>query len=230
VKATWSVAAPADAGQGSFELSARATYRGAKSDDVAAADTSVPYGSVPAAFGNTAISDDGSTGTADLDGGGRSLSQQALAAAGITSGGTVTHDGLTFTWPTTGKGAADNIVAGGQSIRLGASGTTLGFLGTANNGTASGTGTIAYTDGTTQSFSLAFSDWWDNAPAAGGDTLVKLPYLNQNGGKVDQPVSVYGATVPLQAGKTVDYLTLPNISQGTGNNQTAMHIFAIAVG
>ncbi|SDM81667.1 glycoside hydrolase family 3 C-terminal domain-containing protein [Actinacidiphila guanduensis] len=230
VKATWSVTAPADAGQGSFELSASATYRGAKSDDVAAADTSVPYGSVPAAFGNTAISDDGSTGTADLDGGGRSLSQQALAAAGITSGGTVTHDGLTFTWPTTGKGAPDNIVAGGQSIRLGAAGTTLGFLGTANNGTASGTGTITYTDGTTQSFSLAFSDWWDNAPAAGGDTLVKLPYLNQNGGKVDQPVSVYGVTVPIQAGKTIDYLTLPNISQGTGNNQTAMHIFAIAVG
>ncbi|WP_328471588.1 glycoside hydrolase family 3 C-terminal domain-containing protein [Streptomyces sp. NBC_00448] len=230
VKVTWSVTSPANAGQGSFELSARATYRGAKSDDVAVAPTSLPYDSVPSAFGNVAISDDSNPGGADLDGGGRSLSQQALAAAGINSGGRVTHDGLTFTWPTTGKGGTDNVVAGGQSIRLGASGTTLGFLGTANNGTASGTGTITYTDGTSQTFSLAFSDWWDNAPAAGSDTLAKLPYLNQNGSKVNQPVSVYGATVPLQAGKTVDYVTLPNISQGTANNQTAMHIFSIAVG
>jgi hypothetical protein len=36
--------------------------------------------------------------------------------------------------------------------------------------------------------------------------------------------------VPLQEGKTVDALTLPNISQGTANNQTALRIFAIAVG
>jgi beta-glucosidase-like glycosyl hydrolase len=229
VKATWAVTSPADAGNGSFEISARATYRGAKSDDVAAGTTSLPYRSVTDAFGNTAISDDTKAGTADLDGGGRSLSQQALAAAGITSGGSVTHDGLTFTWPTTATGKPDNIVAGGQSIRLSGSGTKLGFLGTANNGTASGTGTITYTDGTTQSFPLAFSDWWDNAPAAGSDTLAKLPYLNQNGSKVNQAVSVYGATVSLQAGKTVDYLTLPNISQGTANNQTAMHIFAIAL-
>lgn len=176
------------------------------------------------------MGDDTKAGGADLDGGGRSLSQQALAAAGITSGGSVTHDGLTFVWPTTGTGKPDNIVAGGQSIRMTGSGTKLGLIGTADNGTASGTGTITYTDGTTQTFPLAFSDWWDNAPAAGSDTLAELPYLDQNGGKVDQSVSLYGATVAIQAGKTVDYLTLPDIGQGTANNQTAMHIFAIALG
>jgi len=83
------------------------------------------------------------------------------------------------------------------------SGTTLGLVGTGDYGTASGTGTVIYTDGTTEPFTLTFPDWWANTTPPG---------------------------VPLQAGKTVKYVTLPDVSEGATQGQTAMHIFAIGIG
>ncbi|MEY9910292.1 hypothetical protein ABIA35_006536 [Catenulispora sp. MAP12-49] len=88
---------------------------------------------------------------------------------------------------------------------------------------------ITYSDGTTQPFSLAYSDWWTNSAASGGGVLVTLPYLNQPSGAQHNQVSLYADTVSLIPGKTIKYLTLPNV--GTALiNQTAMHVFAIAVG
>jgi hypothetical protein len=43
-------------------------------------------------------------------------------------------------------------------------------------------------------------------------------------------VSIYYAGVPLQAGKTVQYVTLPAVSTGVTSGTTAMHIFAAAIG
>jgi beta-glucosidase len=43
-------------------------------------------------------------------------------------------------------------------------------------------------------------------------------------------VSIYFASVPLQAGKTVASVTLPTVSATVGNGITAMHIFAMAIG
>jgi beta-glucosidase len=43
-------------------------------------------------------------------------------------------------------------------------------------------------------------------------------------------VSIYFASVPLQAGKTVASVTLPIVSAGVGNGINAMHIFAMAIG
>jgi hypothetical protein len=215
---------------GAYALAASATYRGAEASDDAAGRLLVPYASLSDLVTNVGVSDDAAPGSGNLDGGGASLSQQALAAQGVTSGGTITHDGLTFTWPTTGTGEPDNIVASGQTVPFTGSGSTLGFLGTADYGNASGTGTITYTDGTSQTFSLSFSDWWNNSAAAGSDILATTDYFNNAGGKVQQKVSVYGATVPLQAGKTIAYLTLPDIGPDASTNQVAMHLFALAVG
>ncbi|WP_255949914.1 glycoside hydrolase family 3 C-terminal domain-containing protein [Streptomyces odontomachi] len=227
---TWQVTVDEDAAPGGYGLSADATYRGANSDDHAAGRVSVPYASLHDALNNTAVSDDAKTAGADLDGAGRSLSAQALAAAGIVSGGTVEHDGLDFTWPSTGTGAPDNIIAAGQTIPLTGSGDRLGLLGTAANGSAADTATLTYTDGSTQDVSLAFADWWDNAPAAGGDILATLPYYNTAAGRSVRDVSVYGATVTLQKGKTPAYLTLPGTSTGEAKGKNAMHIFSVAFG
>ena len=60
------------------------------------------------------------------------------------------------------------MIADGQIIDVSGSGTKLGFLGAAGFGAASGTGTITYTDGSTQSYSLSMADWYNNAPEAGG--------------------------------------------------------------
>ena len=58
----------------------------------------------------------------------------------------------------------------GPSEFLGEIGMLTGqraFLGVGALGAASGTGTITYTDGATQQFSLAMADWYNNAPVPG---------------------------------------------------------------
>jgi beta-glucosidase len=191
----------------------------------------LPYPSFTAAFNNIGVSDDG-TKLGDIDGNTASYSAQALAAGtpAITAGATVAHGGLTFTWPqSAASGTPDNLKATGQVIPVAGSGSTLGLLGAGVYGTASGTATIVYTDGTTQSFTLSFADWWGNTPAAGGEVVTTMPYFNINGGRQNQTVSLYYASVPLQAGKTIRYLQLPNVNDGVlpGN---VMHVFAIATG
>ena len=130
---------------------------------------------------------------------------------------------MTFTWPNSTPGTPDNVVADGQSFPLTASGSTLGFLAS-GTGDTSGTGIITYTDGTTQAYSLAINDWTNNSsPAPGSDILVTLPHRNASGGgSTNVPVHIYSATITLQAGKTVAYLTLPDVP--------GMHIFATAIG
>lgn len=234
VRTTWQVSVPADATPGAYDLSATATFTdangtGSSSD---AASVSLPFTSLAAAFDNPGISDDTNMAAGNLDGGNASYSAQALAAGtpSLTPGATVTHDGLSFTWPDAQPGTPDNVVAGGQTIAVSGSGSTLGLLGAGDYGTASGTATITYTDGTTQSFELSYADWWANAPVNGDDILTTVPYLNNASGRNNHAVSVYSASVPLQAGKTVQYLTLPDISHGAINGQVAMHVFAVAIG
>ena len=230
---TWRVSVPAGLRGSVQELTAQVSFtspagRGSSTD---VTSVSVPYASLADARTNVAVSDDSNPNAANLDGGGRSFSAQALAAArpSLTPGASVTHDGLTFTWPDVPVGAADNAVANGETIAISGSGSRLGLLGTANNGTASGTATITYTDGTTQAFSLAFADWWANSAATGSDILTTVPYINTSTGRMDQSVSVYSASVALQAGKTVRYLTLPDVNHGATSG-LMMHIFAITIG
>jgi beta-glucosidase len=232
VKTTWQVSVPADAGPGSHDLSAEATFTNAngQGSSSAAATVSVPFPSLAAAFDNPGVSDDADPSAGNLDGGGFSYSAQALAAAGLSPGATVTHDGLTFTWPSAAPGTPDNVVAGGQTFALSGSGSALGFLGTGDYGSASGTGTVTYTDGSTQEFTLGFADWWANSALPGGDIAASVPYINTPTGQQNQQVSVYYASVPLAAGKTVKYLTLPNVSQGAIQGSPAMHVFAVAIG
>ncbi|ACU73743.1 glycoside hydrolase family 3 domain protein [Catenulispora acidiphila DSM 44928] len=235
ITTTWTVGVPADASPTADApaLTAQYTFTDGTGthSDTTGATVSIPYSSIAAASTNPGVSDDSDTAVGNLDGGGASYSAQTLATAtpSITPGGTFTHDGLTFTWPAPAPGTPDNIVATGQTIPVTGTGSTLGIVGTADYGAASGTAVITYTDGTTQSFSLAYSDWWTNAAASGGDVLATFPYLNNASGALHNQVSLYTDTVPLTPGKTIKYLTLPNV--GTALiNQTAMHIFAIAVG
>jgi beta-glucosidase-like glycosyl hydrolase len=240
VSTTWQVDVPASAQPGKFDLSAAATFTSVNGAGSSTADSTLllphaPYPSLAAAFNNVAVSDDASPGTGDFDGGGASYSAQTLAAAtpSLTPGATFTHDGLTFTWPDAQPGTPDNVVAGGvaggQTIEVSGSGTTLGLIGAGDYGSPTGTATVTYTDGTTQSTTVTYADWWSNA-ATGGDIVTSVPYLNNTSGKQNQEVSVYYAAIPLQHGKTVRYLTLPDISDGATSGTTAMHIFAIAIG
>ncbi len=195
--------------------------------------TGAPYSSLAAAYDNAGISDNSNPAAANFDGTGESFSAQALAAGTptpLTPGGQATFGGTTFTWPSP-VGAPDNAISDGQIIDLSGSGTDLGFLGAGAFGAASGTGTITYTDGTTQSFSLVMADWYNNAPVAGDQIATTTSSWNSSGSsQVQHPVSIYFASVPLDQSKTVGSVTLPVVSSGVGNGVTALHIFAMAIG
>jgi len=195
--------------------------------------TGAPYSSLAAAYDNVGITDNSNPALGNFDGTGDSFSAQALAAGTptpLTAGGQATFGGTTFTWPSP-VGAPDDVIADGQTINLSGSGTDLGFLGASAFGAASGTGTITYTDGSTQPFSLVMADWYNDAPVSGDQIATTTSSWNfSSSSQVLHPVSVYFASVPLQAGKTVASVTLPTVSASAGNGVTAMHIFAMAVG
>ena len=192
------------------------------------------YPSLAPAYNNVGITSDSNTSPGDFDGVGDSYSAQALAAGTpdvLTPGSTVTVDGVTLTWPSVPAGQSDNVVAEGQSFDMSGSGSTLGLLGASAFGTATGTATITYTDGTTQALALTFSDWASSTPAPGTSIVNTTdrwdtPTGSNGTGGVR---NIYFASTPLQTGKTVAFVTLPNISNGVGVF-TAMHIFAIAIG
>jgi len=179
------------------------------------------------------ISSDGVASNANYDGDGFSYSQQALAADGITPGGTVTSGGLSYTWPSAPAGQPDAVSAGGQTIPVSepAGATQIGFLGSAANaGTtgASGTVTITYTDGTTSTATLGMSDWTLDAgsgsPQFGDVTVATTPYRDATDGS-SQAINTYvfADTVPVDSSKTVASVTLPaNVSNGS------IGIFAIS--
>ena len=140
----------------------------------------------------------------------------------------MTIGGTTLTWPDVPAGTLDNVVANGQTVDLSGSGSDLGVLAASQNGTATGTITVNYTDGTSQSFTLTMADWYANAPATGDQIVDTTSSWNQSTPTGSHAVSVYFASVPLAAGKTVASVTLPSLPGSFG--QTELHIFAIATG
>ncbi|WP_328375356.1 glycoside hydrolase family 95 protein [Micromonospora zamorensis] len=180
-------------------------------------------------FSNVGITSDSNTNVGNFDGGGASLSAQALAQAGASPGGTVSRNGVTFRWPNVGSGAADNAIASGQSIGVTGTGSTLGFLLTGTYGTVSGTGTVVYADGTRQTFTLSTPDWY-GGPHSGGTAAIVSAYQNRpNNQRQNTAACIYYVGVALQS-KAVASVVLPNISARPAANVPTMHIFAIAIG
>src|SRR5207245_762402 len=134
-------------------------------------------------------------------------------------GGTVTVDGLSYAWPNYPVGEPDNVLAQGQTVTVSGSGR-IAFLGAAANGNASGTVTITYTDGSTSTAQLAFSDWTlggGNAqPAYNNRTAITTAYRNSASGNPQQIKTYVFATAPvsLDSGKTVASITLPSSVTG----------------
>ena len=111
------------------------------------------------------------------------------------------------------------------------SGTDLGFLGAGAFGAASGTGTITYTDGSTQSYSLVMADWYNNAPVAGDEIATTTTSWNfSSSTQTAHPVSIYFASVPLAGGQDRRIGHAADGERGAGNGITALHIFAMAIG
>ncbi|HEV3173339.1 MAG TPA: glycoside hydrolase family 3 C-terminal domain-containing protein [Actinocrinis sp.] len=227
VTTTWSVSVPTG-GAGNFTLDADATINGVH-DSTGYTQLAVPFSSLTAAFNNSAVSTDANRCCADLDGAGASYSAEALASVGVTPGAPFVHDGLTFTWPNAGPGQPDNVVAAGQTVDISGSGSTLGFLGTSAWGPDTGTGTIAYTDGSTQQFTLGFGDWANGTPPTGGDVAIRSPYGNQPGNKTGWQATIDYFPVTIDSTKTVQSVTLPQGDPQPQPGTPPMHIFGMSI-
>ncbi|HEX4788756.1 MAG TPA: lectin [Actinospica sp.] len=178
-------------------------------------------------YSDIGISADSSSSSADFDGVGYSYSASALSAAGVNPGSTISANGVSFTWPNAAAGQPDNYGANGQTVPASGSGA-ISFLGSASNGPSTGAAVVNYTDGTSQSVPITFSDWTlgggGSAVVASDSIAVTTSYRNQSGASSDSVKSYLFATDPmnLAAGKTVSSVTLPsNVSSGM------LHVFAV---
>jgi beta-glucosidase len=225
VTTSWTVGVPAGASGGAATQSASTVYSGPDAQPATAATTlNIAYATLSDAFNTVGVTDDSDPTVGNLDGSGYSYSAQALASKGVTPGSALTSGGASFTWPDVPAGQQDVITTAGQVIALSGSGTSLSVLGTGNNGSASGTITVTYTDGTTSQATMTFADWYSNAAAPGTTLAVTAPYWNRPTGSTQpaiHPVSVYAANLPITSGKAISYITLPSNSR--------LHVFATTV-
>jgi hypothetical protein len=181
----------------------------------------------PITYNNAGVSITSSTNfkTANYDGSGYSYDQAALSAVGINPNGSVLANGLSFIWPGLPANTLDNYQAVGQTIPIvpADNATTMGFLGSATNGNTSGTATITYTDGTTQNFTLGFTDWAKPTLAFGNKLVSTMTDRLGPTGKQSINVYLFSTQVTLQSNLKVRSITLP---AATGN-KSALHVFAI---
>jgi hypothetical protein len=88
---------------------------------------------------------------------------------------------------------------------------------------------VLYTDGTSQGFTITAPDWYATPPA-GSDAAISMTYRNRPGNvQQTHQVTVYYAGVPLQQGKTVSAVILPNVSATAVSGSPALHVFAASI-
>ncbi|CCK26406.1 secreted protein [Streptomyces davaonensis JCM 4913] len=170
-------------------------------------------------FDNTAVSADTRPAEADFDGHGASLSATDLAAAGWRPGGALTVQGARLTWPDRAAGEPDNVVADGQDVRVHGRGDALALLVAGTTGTeVSGSGTVAYANGTRTPYTLAAPDWRTGPLAT---KALALPHINTPDGRLTEKPRLYVVTVPLATDREVTSVRLPRAA--------GLHVFAMSV-
>ncbi len=195
-----------------------------------------PANSLGAAFDSVCIGDDGVAG-ANCDTQGWEFSRTALAAAGVTQGKRTAVPGtaLSFTLPAIPANQPDNATGNGQTIALNlpADAKNISFIGTGTEGNQNTSGTATFSDGSTATIPIQFSDWTlggnaNGTPSYGNIVVAKSAY-RLNGTAKDSAVPFIFATTPysIPAGKTLISVTLPT---QTGDPGTAgrIHVFAVA--
>ncbi|MRG87582.1 NEW3 domain-containing protein [Salinibacillus xinjiangensis] len=221
---TWKVIPPDDAGVGTHDLKALATYMVDGEEHVLdsqlSVDISVLHHKLMEAFNNIGITDDSNPEPGNLDGSGNSFSARALADVGLTPGAEVTHNGVSFIWPDVPAGEPDN-VKGKAAISVSDSGNLLGFIGI---GVRDQTGvvTVIYNDGSSEELPVSFPNWAGTPPAE-ADVVAEFEYRNTQSGPANfgYGYQVFYDEVLVNPDKTVEAVVLPDNS--------SMHIFSLAL-
>ncbi len=209
-------------------FTATATYRGGDGEGTAATSRTIrsgdPLPSLAAAYDTVGITSESDPAPGDFDGDGNSFSAEQLDAAGAGRGDTVTALGAALTMPDVDPGTPDHVASAGQAIELDGQGSRLVLLGSGVGYGAAGTATVYYTDGTTSSGSIGFPNWSFQEPTAHGATpAVSTDGRNRPDGYGDAAYQyrLFAHSVPLDAGKTVDFVVLP------GN--ATVRVFSLAI-
>ncbi|MGI6878506.1 GH92 family glycosyl hydrolase [Microbacterium sp. gxy059] len=177
------------------------------------------------AFDNVGIGDVGEA-NADFDGQGNYLLRDLLADGGFIqgAGGSVPGTDLTFVLPAVAPGEPDNVRADGQTIEVPLSDKrtrSISLIGSANNDAASGTLTLAFSDGTTQEEAVELSDWCTGSPSEGNISVAKPGQRGQGTGAEHIGCGVYAtAPVSVPEDKVLAEIVLPSAPN--------MHVFAVA--
>jgi hypothetical protein len=203
---------------------------------------SVAFPSPAGAFNNVAITDNANVDPPNLgdglDGNGASFSAQELATHGLTPGATFSYKGFAFQWPDVAAGNPDNVMADGQTINLHGQGSTLGLLVTGTSSPPAAKGTITYSDGTAQPFTLTVPNWRTATLPPTADPAITATYYNEAGlrgvpGQVNGTAYIYLVTLPLNPAKTVASVTLPVVPGDavgdTGESAPTANVFAMAI-
>lgn len=225
--AKFTVTPPANVEPGARELSANAVYRPRNTSYTITdrTETTLAYGSLSAAFNNVAVTASTDPAPGDIDGGGSSFLAERLAEKGVVPGAQVSANGFEFTWPSSQPGTRDNVAAGGETIRVSGSGNALAFLGTGTSGSAGGSATVHYSDGSTATGTLGFPNWCCLATDTyGAKIAVTTNGKNTPTGPAYPTTAyrLYTATLRVDSAKEVVAVTLPA--------NAAVHVFAVAVG
>jgi hypothetical protein len=150
-----------------------------------------------------------SNGSAVPNGG---LDGQGYAYSGTLIGTSIVWSGSSFTLGAAGALNAIN----SKTITLPAGNyTSLKLLGTAIAGNQPNqTFLVAYTDGTTSTFTQSLSDWFTPQNYAGESTELTMAYrLTATGATGTGPCYLYGYSFALNSAKSVASITLPSNRQ-----------------
>ncbi|MEJ3750200.1 hypothetical protein WEI85_43940 [Actinomycetes bacterium KLBMP 9797] len=158
-------------------------------------------------------------GDANLDGSG-----YGFPAAGLPTGA-VTVDGVPYRLAaSTAAGQNDNVVALGQTVTVPAGQYVAAFLLAASSyGSAGGTATVHYADGTTSSADIFAPDWY-----SGGAGAVTAPYRYSPWGTDQHPVALYAVQVWMDPARTARSITLP-VTAAPAEGVSSMHVFALSM-
>jgi len=236
VELSWRVTPPSGAPTGSADLTAVVSQGGTTlGSSTATVQVRSLQPSIAAAFSDVAITADGAVPyTGDLALSRSSLSSNELQRVkGIAPGATVQGAAVSYQWPDFTPGEPNAVWSQGQSIAVHGQGSNLGFVVFGVNAyptPVSGTASVTYTDGSTQSFTLAAGDYYYNQPALGNTLFAKMAYRNTPTGRGTGPFSLFETTVPVDSTKQVAYVTLPDLSPYQDGKTPGLLVLAIGVG
>jgi predicted alpha-1,2-mannosidase len=145
-------------------------------------------------------------GQGNFDGGGWSYDGDLLPKAGPVTWGGVAYDA-----PDPSGTAANFVRAKGQALLLPVGEhSAVKLVASTYNGPVTTAVTLGYADGTTADAALTVADWCGTA-APGSTAVLSMPHRIKAGQGVDAPpVSLFGFSLPVPAGKQVRSITLPD--------------------